>query len=73
MSRLDEAQRRLEQAMGRLERAAQSSRARLSERNTLARSLEAARAESRSLREVSSALSTRLDSVIGRLRSIIET
>ena len=72
MSRLDEAQRRLEQAISRLERAAQTSHARLAERTALARALEAARAESKELRDVSAALSTRLESVIGRLKSIIE-
>ena len=72
MSRLDLARRRLELAVVRLERAAQRSHARLAERAELAAALEAARAEGKDLRELGSAVTTRLDKVIGRLKHAIE-
>jgi ribosomal protein S4 len=72
MSRLDEARQRLQAAVVRLERAVELSRRQSSERAELARSLEEARAEGKALREVSATLSSRLDSVIGRLKSVIE-
>jgi len=72
MSRLDQARRRLELAVARLERAAQGSHARLAERAELAAALERARAEGKDLRELGTSLSTRLDSAIGRLKAAIE-
>jgi hypothetical protein len=72
MSRLDQARRRLELAVARLERAAQRSQTRLAERAELSAALEKARAEGKDLRELGTALSTRLDSVIGRLKAAIE-
>ncbi|HYB09767.1 MAG TPA: hypothetical protein VEJ16_08865 [Alphaproteobacteria bacterium] len=42
------------------------------ERADLARALNAARAEGKSLREAGASLSSRLDSAIGRLKSAIE-
>ncbi|HUC62483.1 MAG TPA: hypothetical protein VMF53_11050 [Alphaproteobacteria bacterium] len=72
MSRLERARKRLEDSVARLERAAETSRARAAERGELARALEAARAEGKALRETSATLSSRLDSVIGRLKSVIE-
>ncbi|HYB57251.1 MAG TPA: hypothetical protein VEK12_13840 [Alphaproteobacteria bacterium] len=72
MSRLDQARRRLELAVARLERVAQRSHARLAERAELALALEKARAEGKDLRELGSALSTQLDSAIGRLKAAIE-
>jgi chromosome segregation ATPase len=72
MSRLDQARRRLEVAVARLERAAQRSHARLAERAELAAALERARAEGKDLRELGTSLSTRLDSAIGRLKAAIE-
>lgn len=72
MSRLDKARQRLQESVARLERAAEASRARVAECAELARALEAARAEGKELRETSAILSSRLDSVIGRLKSVIE-
>jgi septal ring factor EnvC (AmiA/AmiB activator) len=72
MSRLDKARQRLQDSVARLERAAEKSRARAAERSELARALDAARAEGKTLRETSATLSTRLDSVIGRLKSVID-
>lgn len=72
MSRLDDARQRLEKAVARLERAVQVSRAHSVEREELSRALEEARAEGKALREVSSTLSNRLDTVIGRLKAVIE-
>jgi hypothetical protein len=72
MSRLEQARKQLDNSVARLERAAETSRARTAERVELARALEAARAEGKALRETSATLSTRLDSVIGRLKSVIE-
>ena len=72
MSRLDAAEQRLERAVARLERAAEGCRARTAERAELATALEAARAESKSLREVGVVVSGRLDSVIGRLKLALE-
>ncbi len=72
MSRLEQARRRLELAVSRLERTAQRSHARLAERAELANALEAARAEGKDLRDLGAALSTRLDAVIGRLKSTLQ-
>ena len=73
MSQLDDAERRLERAVRRLERAAQQSHVQLAERAALAGALKAAQAEGASLRAMGGALSTRLDSVIGRLRATLES
>lgn len=72
MSRLDAARQRLERAVARLERAAETCRARAGERAKLDSALEAARAESKALREAGVAVSSRLDSVIGRLKLALE-
>jgi len=72
MSRLHEARTRLENAVSRLERAVELSTRQRAERADLARALNAARAEGKSLREAGASLSSRLDSAIGRLKSAIE-
>jgi hypothetical protein len=72
MSRLHEAQAHLEKAVARLERAVELSARQRAERGELARALNAARAEGKSLREAGASLSSRLDSAIGRLKSAIE-
>ena len=69
MSRLEAARQRLERAVARLERAAEACRTRAAERAT---ALEAAHAEGKALREVGHTVSSRLDSVIGRLKSSLE-
>ena len=72
MSRLDAARQRLERAVARLERAAEACRARAAERTELATALETARTESKALREAGVTVSSRLDSVIGRLKLALE-
>ncbi|MFI4988616.1 MAG: hypothetical protein ACHQF3_14370 [Alphaproteobacteria bacterium] len=72
MSRLEQARRRLELAVSRLERTAQRSHARLAERAELAKALEAAHAEDKERHAIGDAVSARLDSVIGRLKAAIE-
>ncbi|HLI13572.1 MAG TPA: DUF4164 family protein [Alphaproteobacteria bacterium] len=72
MARLEAARQRLEKAIVRLELAAQASHARSAERARLAEALEAARSESRALREVGSTVSGRLDAVIGQLKHVLE-
>ena len=72
MSRLEAARQRLERAVARLERAAEACRAHAAQRAELATALEAARAEGKALREVGLTVSSRLDSVIGRLKTALE-
>jgi hypothetical protein len=72
MSRLDQAKERLEQAVGRLDRALERIDKRGQERQALARSLEEARAEGKMLKEASAMVTTRLDSVIGRLKAALD-
>jgi hypothetical protein len=72
MSRLHDAQVRLEKAVARLERAAEPSARNRVPRAELARALDAARAEGKALREAGSSLASSLDRIIGRLKSAIE-
>lgn len=72
MSRLHEAQARLELAVARLERAAEARGRQAAQSAELVRSLAAAQAEGKALREVSATLSNRLESVIGRLKAALE-
>ena len=72
MSRLTEAKDRLERAIGRLDGALARIEKRTADRDALAHSLEEARAEGKAIREASATVASRLDSVIGRLKSALE-
>jgi len=72
MSRLHEAQARLELAVARLERAVEVSGRQATEGAELVRALATAQAEGKALREVGGTLSNRLDRVIGRLQAVLD-
>ena len=64
--------RRLEEAVGRLERAAERTGADAAERQRLAKALAEARADYAALEETTAQVATRLDETILRLDSVLE-
>ncbi|SDF54500.1 protein of unknown function [Limimonas halophila] len=72
MATLDQALKRLETAVDRLERASETHLAHDTDKDELERQLSAMKSENERLREANDDIAARLDAAIGRLKNVLE-